>query len=289
MKPNTVPRAIGILAMLSATAATEAHPGVGIVQDSRENVFFTDLKQVWKIAPDGGKSVVVPGVHTHELCIDTEDNLYGEHLWGDGGTWRHRVWRLKRAGALNDVIPARGGFLRDYSFVRDGSGNMYWADRGEKTVIKKRSPDGMITTHATTDFHMVQRMAATPDGKLFLMDGGNLRQVSPAGKVTTLATNLSEFSPPPAAVSEMNYHMGLWTDHAGSVYVAVSRERLVLRVRADGTRKVVARSGEGWSPSGGMFDRAGSLWLLEYDPGNSVRARRIRPDGHDQIFSTSGN
>jgi hypothetical protein len=64
--------------LLCATAA--AHPGIGIVMDSRGNVFYTDLSHVWKIAPRGAKSIAVRGVHTHELYIDREDNLYGEHL-----------------------------------------------------------------------------------------------------------------------------------------------------------------------------------------------------------------
>ncbi len=268
-----------LLVLLWADLEGQAHPGIGIVQDSRGNVFFTDLKQVWKITPDGNKSVAVPNVHTHELCLDAEDNLYGEHLWGEGGEWRHRVWCLKRDGTLREVMPTRDGFLRDYSFVRDRAGNMYWADRGEQTVIKKRSPDGKITTYATADFRAVQWMTTTSNGTLFLMDRGDLRRVAPEGKVTTVAAKLSARRPPPDQVSERNYHMGLWTDGEGNVYVAVAMERLVLRVLPDGQMKVVARSGGSWSPSSGMFDREGNLWLLEYDPSNAVRARRIDRKG----------
>jgi hypothetical protein len=276
--------AVGSLILLLAEVAAEAHPGVGIVQDRRGNVFFTDLKQVWRITADGQMSVWVPDVHTHELCLDAEDDLYGEHLWGTGGGWRHRVWCMKRDGTLIEVLSAREGFLRDYGFVRDGAGNMYWADRSEKISIKKRSPDGKITTHATADFRVVQWMTATRDGVLFLMDGGDLRRVAPEGNVTTVVARLSEHKPPPADVAERNYHMGLWTDKDGSVYVAVARERLVIRVGADGKTEVVARSGESWSPSGGMFDRDGNLWLLEYDAANAVRARRIGRDGRERTF-----
>src|SRR5687767_5182768 len=90
--------AVGLFA-----AAAHGHPGVGIVQDSRGNVFFTDLKQVWKIATDGEMSVAVPKVHTHELCLDDEGNLYGEHLWYEGDAtkkWGHCVWCLRRDGTL---------------------------------------------------------------------------------------------------------------------------------------------------------------------------------------------
>jgi hypothetical protein len=48
--------------------------------DSRGNFFYTDLSHVWKIAPSGAKSIALRGVHTHELYLDREDNLYGEHL-----------------------------------------------------------------------------------------------------------------------------------------------------------------------------------------------------------------
>jgi sugar lactone lactonase YvrE len=208
-------------------------------------------------------------------------------LWYEGDAtkkWGHRVWCLKRDGTLVDVIPAREGFLRDYSFVRDRAGNMYWADRGAQTVIKKRSPDGKINTHATADFRQVSWMTVTPDGVLFLMDGGDLRRVAPDGKVTTVAAKLSERKPAPAEVSDLNYHMGLWTDDKGSVYVAVGRERLALKARDDGAHVVVARSRGDWSPSGGVFDRDGALWLLEYSSTNAVRVRRIARDGGERAF-----
>ncbi len=278
---------LGLLVLLLATATAQAHPGWGIVQDSRGNVFFTDAKQVWKITPDGKVSVAVADVHTHELCLDAKDNLYGEHLWYEGDAtkkWGHRVWCRKPDGTVSDVIPAREGFLSDYSFVRDRDGNMYWADRGKETVLKKRSPDGKVARHATADFRAVERMTATPDGTLFLMDAGDLRRVSTDGKVTTVAAKLSEQKPPPARVAERHYHMGLWTDGEGRVYVAVAEERLVLRVDAEGKVNVVARSGKPWSPSGGMIDRDGNLWLLEFGPANAVRARRIDRDGRERLF-----
>jgi sugar lactone lactonase YvrE len=276
-----------ILVLMLAGAAAQAHPGVGIVKDSRGNLFYTDTKQVWKIAPDGKKSVAVPNVHTHELRLDAEDNLYGEHLWYEGEAtkkWGHRVWCLKRDGTLVDVIPAREGFLRDYSFLRDRAGNMYWADRGAQTVIKKRSPDGKINTHATADFRQVTWITVTPDGVLFLIDGGDLRRVAPDGKVSTVAVKLSERKPAPAEAANLNYHMGLWTDDEGNVYVAVARERLVLKARGAGASVVVARSRGGWSPSGGVFDRDGTLWLLEYSSTNAQRVRRIARDGSERFF-----
>jgi hypothetical protein len=274
-----------VLTVLGATA--QAHPGVGIVADSRGNVFFTDLKQVWKITPDGKQTVAVPDVHSHELCLDGKDNLYGEHYWHDAQTkkWMRRVWCLKRDGGLTEVLYARDGYLRDYSFVRDRIGNMYWLDRGQKTVLMMHSPDGNSAPHGAVELRDAEWMTVTPNGTLFLMDGGDLRRVSPDGKVTTVANKLSEKERPPAGVSEKNYHMGLWTDADGKVYIAVARERLVLRLSPGGKPEVVARSDGSWSPSGGTFDHDGNLWLLEYNSRNAVRARRIDREGRERIFS----
>jgi sugar lactone lactonase YvrE len=233
-------------------------------------------------------SVAVPSVHTHELCIDADDTLYGEHLWYDESAsepWRHRVWRWRPGGSVTEVIPARSGFLRDYSFVRDRSGNMYWADRGQATVIKKRSPDGRITSWAASDFRSVERMTVTPDGTVFLMDAGDLRRVSPAGSTTTVARALTGKGRSGTEVARMNYHMGLWTDGRDVVYVAAAGEGSVLRVDNRGDVTVVARSTAPWAPSGGMVDREGSLWILEYDTANAVRVRRIDREGRERVFT----
>lgn len=275
------------LCLLLHTATAWAHPGWGIVQDSRGNVFVTDTRQVWQIAPDGRVSVAVPDVHTHELALDAADNLYGEHLWyvGATGQWRHRVWQRRPDGSVTDVIAARDGFLSGYSFVRDRAGNMYWADRGEVTVITKRAPDGRVTTHATAGFRSVERITATAEGTLYVMDAGSLRRVTPAGTVTTLVAILSGDGADPADVARLNYHMGLWADRDQGVCVAAAAERSVLCVDEAGTVSVRARSAAPWSPSGGLIDRAGSLWILEYDTANAVRVRRVERDGRERVFT----
>ncbi|MEK7255004.1 MAG: hypothetical protein AAB316_09685, partial [Bacteroidota bacterium] len=122
--------------------STKAHPGIGIVCDSQGNIFFTDLSQVWKIAPDGSRKVAVPNVHTHEICLDAEGNLYGEHLWYEGEAtdkWGHYVWRLTAAGQVEIVKDSTEGFLTDYSFVRDPAGNLFWVERGDTCRFQKSS------------------------------------------------------------------------------------------------------------------------------------------------------
>src|SRR5512138_2369461 len=56
---------LAMATMVCASAAgAQAHPGIGIVSDSRGNVFYTDLHQVLRIDTAGRVSVAVPRVHT---------------------------------------------------------------------------------------------------------------------------------------------------------------------------------------------------------------------------------
>lgn len=279
---------LSFLLLIGMVTPLVAHPGVGIVQDRYGNIYFTDLKQVWKITPDGSQTVAVAAVHTHELMLDSEDNLYGEHLSFDNATgkWHHRIWRLSPDGALRDIVPTTEGFRKDFGFVRDGKGTMYWAEEGAEMVIKKRRGEGLVATHAAGDLRRVAQMTATENGTLYLMDSGDLRRISPEGEVTTLVSKLSGQDKPPAQVTTPNYHMGLWTDQKEGIYVAVPAERLALRVTADGASTVVARSTAPWSPSGGLVDRDGHLWLLEFDDRDKVRVRRVHKNGgnDEKIF-----
>lgn len=262
------------------------HPGVGIVLDQQGNVFYTDLAQVWRIAPDGSRSIAVPNVHTHELCLDREGNLYGEHLWYEGEAsdrWGHYVWRRRPDGVVEKLLGPREGFLTDYSFVRDGAGVMYWVDRA-RNEIRARRPDGAVTTRTRHPFRQVGWMTATPEGTLYLTDAGDLLRVDVEGRVTVAAGSLHERSLTQPHVGERHNLMGLWVDSVENVYVAVWGGRVVKRVAPDGTVAVVARSTLGWGPTGGLVGPEGELWILETSVTNSVRVRRIGADGRVRIW-----
>lgn len=287
---TSVKRFLGVLvAGWGAWAlAASGHPGWGIVQDAAGNVYFTDTHQVWQVTPEDRLVLVVPRVHTHELALDAEGNLLGEHLWYEGdatGKWGHRIWIRKPDGTVRDLIPPREGFRRDFSFVRDAQGNQYWVHRVGRTVIKRRDSLGKVSTHATGPFRSLERMVATPDGWLALMDAGSLRLVSPQGAVRTLVPVLTGINAPAITVAELNYHMGIWQDAGGRYFVAANAERHVLRIDAAGVVSVVDRSAAPWAPSGGMVDRQGRLWILEHDPRNRVRVRRTDSAGTVRIFA----
>ena len=156
--------ALTVLVLLGAAALAGAHPGIGIVVDRRGNVFYTDLAQVWRISPDGKKTVAVPNVHTHELAIDANGNLRGEHLWNQGERWFQYTWQLSPDGTLTKSA-TRDGFPQDSSFVFDGAGNRYWFKPGPPPAFMKQGTDGRtVALGGRATYRAVRWMTATGHG-----------------------------------------------------------------------------------------------------------------------------
>jgi hypothetical protein len=272
---------------IGATVPAHGHPGVGIVRDSRGNIFYTDLVHVWRLSPDGTKSIAVTNVHTHELCLDAADNLYGEHLWYEGGAtkkWGHYVWRRSPDGRLENVIPPTEGFLTNYSFVRDAAGNMYWADREADggPAIRKRSPEGALNTVVqSASFRDIRFMTCSPSGTLYLIDRSDLIRIGPDGQRRTVAERLSgdRFK-----LNQRHKVQGLCADDTGNVWVAVSERREVKKLTPAGTVKVVARSPAPFRPNGVLATPDGHLWILEDSLPNRARVRHIAPDGRERQY-----
>lgn len=266
---------LGIL-LLFAAAAT-AHPGVGIVQDAQGNVYYTDLENVWKRAPNGQQRIVVPRVHTHELYLDPRGNLYGEHLWYEGeatNKWGHYVWRLSPGGQLSKVIPDTPGFLTNYSFTRDQTGAMYWAERGVPCRFLKKLPDGKVKLLATGQFKDIRWQHVTPNGRFYFVANDALYVLAADGTIRRVKGNLDEAPP---STAKVNHNLGgIFSDRQGNIYVAVTNLRKVQRLSPSGQIKTVARSSAPWTASSGLVAPNGDLWLLEYNTANQVRVRRVR-------------
>ena len=274
------------IAMALLPSRASAHPSVSVVMDARGNVFYSDLSRVWMIAPNGQRSIAVPNVHSHELTLDADGNLYGEHLWYEGKTkkWGHRVWKRAPDGSITDVIPAADGFLANYSFVRDSTGTMYWAARGKRTEIRKRSGNGPITVVARGPFRDVRWMTASRGGTLYLIDSGDLKRIPPNGKVEILSTRIASRSMLRMNVSEQHAVMGLWLDNSNNLYAAVYGSGEVKRITPSGEVSVVATSSLPWGPTGGMVAPNGDLYILEASITNSVRLKKISRNGGTRIY-----
>ena len=255
-----------------------AHPGIGIVKDSKGNIYYTDLANVWKISINGSKSAVVKNVHSHELYIDEYDNLYGEHLWYNGeskDTWGYYVWCLKNTGELVKEINPTEGFRSNYSFARDSMGNMYWVERFTTSRIMKKTKGGEIIKLAEGKFGFIGWLTCTKNGSLYFTENNKLHRLSPDGKLETLANNIGSKSTDFSMMGRNYDSYGIWTDAAGNVYIAMIDSKKVIRIGADGSPQTILASNSLWTVCSGIFDNNGNMWVLENSLSNEVRARKI--------------
>lgn len=258
--------------------AIAAHPGIGIVKDSKGNIYYTDLKQVWKISLDGSKTTVVKGVHTHELYMDEDNNLYGEHLWYNGereDTWGHYVWCLKNNGELVKEIQPTKGFLTNYSFARDSVGNMYWVERFTTSRIMKKSKSGEVAKVIEGKFGFIGWLACAKDGSLYFTENNKLHRLSPNGQLKTLAVNIGSKSTDFSMMGRNYDSYGIWTDAADNIYLAMIDSKKVIRIGKEGKAETVINTNSTWTICSGLFDNNGDLWVLENSATNQVRARKI--------------
>ncbi|MEM9674833.1 MAG: hypothetical protein AAF992_19725 [Bacteroidota bacterium] len=287
MKKNTL---VAILFyLLLASNLLTAHPGIGIVMDSQGTVYYTDLTHVWKVSPDGSHTIAVSDVHTHQLYLDQEDNLYGEHVWYEGEAtdiWGHYIWRLNHDGELEHTIPPTEGFPLNNTLVRDHDNNEYWPKKsGEHEILKKKSSHGNIASATNHRFQDIRWICVAKNGKdLYVIDHLSLKKVISDGKVVTILDTLKEPATPFASVGDHHYLMGAWTDAEENVYVAVFGAGKIKKITPEGKVETVLEITGSWSPVGGLVAADGSLWVLEFSERNEARVRKISPDGKVQTF-----
>lgn len=267
-----------LLYLISLSIYSIAHPGVGIVMDSKGNVFYTDTERVLKIDVNGRKSVVIPNVHTHELFLDASDNLFGEHLWYEGATnkWGHYLWRYSTNGRFEKIKPDTEGFREDYSFVRDHLGNMYWANRDKdcQQVIQMDKRMNKRKVSATC-FENIRWMYVNSKGELLFADFQDLIKIDQQGKAKKVAKQIANKSWTKSIVDNQNSVFGVWDDAAGNIYTAVASNRVVKKFDQTGKEEIVFRTAIPWTPTGGLVSPSGELWVLECSDTNTVRVERV--------------
>jgi sugar lactone lactonase YvrE len=174
-----------------------------------------------------------------------------------------------------DGLGTAATFSRPVGLAVDVSGNLYVADATNHT-IRKITPAGAVTTCAgtagvagSTDgtgpaalFHSPSGIAIDNGGNVYVADTGNntIRQITPAGVVTTLAglAGFSGSADGAGTSARFNQPSGLALDAAGSLYVADTGNSVIRRVTAAGVVTTFA----GLSTVAGRRDATGTAALF---------------------------
>jgi hypothetical protein len=255
----------------------QAHPGVGIVKDSRGNIFYTDLHQVWKIT-NGTKTVVVPNVHTHELYIDNNDNLYGEGSYYDdkANKFYHYLWVYRANGQIDTIIGMKEDYLQqDFSLSRDKYGNEYYTKQflkqPESNNIYRKSPNGMETIFATGNFKGVTWLHPQDNGSLLYVSNNAIFKIDSFGNKHLIKDKVGNAKPSFKFSGNSITIWGVWQDDTNNIYVAVFSDQVVKKIDVNGNMTNIYKSKGNWAPLHGVFDNDNRLWVLESSDKNDVR------------------
>jgi sugar lactone lactonase YvrE len=173
-------------------------------------------------------------------------------------------------------------FFAPTAVAVDGAGNVYVADTGNY-AIRKITPAGMVTTLAggsrgyqdgtgsAARISDPTGLAVDGAGNIFVADAGNnsIREVSPAGVVTTLAGSANQlFGDADGVGTAARFWdpVGVAVDGSGNIYVADSSNYTIRKVTQGGVVTTVAGSAGLY----GSVDGIGSAARFELPQGVAV-------------------
>ena len=131
------------------------------------------------------------------------------------------------------------------------------------------------------DFERIEAMDWGPDGKIFVLDAGRLRVVTPEGEVTTASSDMFQEHPKHLPHEGMNMFVDLAVTSDGTAYTAYYGNRRVLRVSPQGEVDLFLDAGPEWCPLGVAVAKDGVYVMEVRHPaeGHSPRLRRVENDG----------
>ena len=116
------------------------------------------------------------------------------------------------------------------------------------------------------------------------MDHLSIKKITPSGTVAVVAKDLKDDKPSFEGVADHHYIFGLWTDTKQNVYVALYGAGKVKKISSSGKISTLFVSEDGWSPIGGMIDKTGTMWIMEFSSKNETRVRKIVSNGEDILY-----
>ena len=166
------------------------------------------------------------------------------------------------AGPVNsssylDGTGSNARFNQPVSVTVDPAGNVFVADR-QNQAIRKITSAGVVSTLAglagvpheqdgngnQARFLTPYSVAADRSGNIFVADNfdtGNIRKITPAGVVTTVAgTGVSGYLDGPTNIAQFSSPSGIGVDQSGNIYVAEQDYNTIRMISTNGTVSTVA-------------------------------------------------
>ena len=269
-----------------------AHPGSGIVLDKEGNIYFTDTgKGIWKIDTQG-KLIFLPASKFHWMTIDAIGNFAGSPK-----SFGEYFERVTPEGNKPTLI-----MCSDFPLVVNKDGNIYYAyTRHGSAKIIKRTPNGKESVFASNKiFEFISGIAAGTDGSLYITESSNanantIRKITTGGTISIIATFVGKDGKDLPLETVPSYCRGLVVDSTGTIYVAATGGRSVLKITPQGKITTILQATSPWTPTGVAIFH-GEVYILEWHDVTREnlevrsayipRVRKIGLDGKQTILAT---
>lgn len=290
---HQVPLVLLAVARLSfGTFTASAHPSSGIVVDQQGNVFFSDLDRgVLKIDVNGKVTTAFSKEGGHWLALDSNGS-FSNVDFERSPHWPRWFKRRTPAGVRPALISDGGSPL-----VVAPDGNLYYACNDDRMIpggllIARLTPRGKETLlspafrHTSDELGGIKGLAVGPDGSLYASYPSAVVKFALDGKVTTLLNPVvvPDCDKDPSSSGDAPSLRGLAVDAHGTVFVAATGCRCVIKITRDGHVETAIKAHAPWSPTGVAL-RSKDIFILEYNVINDAahkyvpRVRRLEPDG----------
>jgi sugar lactone lactonase YvrE len=247
--------ASGNLYIATSTRIGPTVPDARLRKVTKDGLIQTILVPGWGFDGDGGPAMLAKLRSISSIASDDNGNL----LIAD--EINHRVRRLTAAGTIDTVAgnpdqTGISGLLNlPIGLALDTAGNLYFGDVG---VVRKVSPDGVITTIAGTgksgfsgdegpatsaQISGAADLAFDALGNLYIADISNhrIRKITPDGLISTVVGNGTPGESGvsgdrgPAILAQLYYPGALAIGPEGNIYIAEPFKRRIRMVTPGGT------------------------------------------------------
>jgi serine/threonine-protein kinase len=280
---------------------------------SKESVRFNGTIAAIQSATDTNLVVKVPqGAGTGPITVIAN----GDTTTGPIFTYQLTVTVSTLAGnpatqGFADGTGSTATFIEPEGVAVDTLGNVYVADF-IANVIRKITPAGVVTTLAgnpnakgttngtgsAADFNNPESIALDAQENIYIGEGLDIRKITPAGAVTTLAGNGNYgYVDGPGSTAEFSNPDALALDASGNVYAADFGNAVIRKITPAGVTSTLAGNGtsgyvdgagseaEFMAPTGMGIDGTGNLYTADF---NDTHIRKITPSGTVSTFAGNG-
>lgn len=287
---------LAVILLAGLACPTWGHPSAGLVVDPEGNVFFSDLSRgVIKVDPRGTVTTI-SREGGHWLALD-DRGTFSRAEFGKSAHWPRWFKRRTPDGVRPALISDGGSPL-----VVTVDGNLYYVCNDEQMIpggmqVARLTPEGHATLVSpgmgaiAEDMGGIKGLAAGPEGSLYVSYPKAILRIARDGAFTTLLNPVvaPDCEKTPASIQDAPSLRGLAVDERGTVYVAATGCRCVIKITPDAMVTAVLKAESPWSPCSVVL-RGEEIYVLEHMNANSEAHEdwppRVRKVGRDGAVTT---